>query len=92
MIDILCDTCRQHIAVRHFIDADYQFGPVERHICLDCPRPISAGDDALLSKRIVEGGRCQICSTPAFSVSGIPGPSREVLCQQCASQRYQTQE
>jgi len=32
----LCDACREHRAVHHYLDPDHAFGIRRRHLCVTC--------------------------------------------------------
>jgi hypothetical protein len=87
--DQLCDTCRQNVAIRRFID--FQYGrPRERRMCADClvMHPLSPIELLELTSRIFATGKCEICGDQPFSVGGMPGETgvtrRAVLCRKCS--------
>jgi hypothetical protein len=85
--DIRCDTCRQHRAVEHFIDAGHASGvPTQRHLCIVCFgfHPITDWHLVELHQYILTSGKCEQCGAPAFAVYGIPGPRCHVYCETCA--------
>lgn len=87
--EVLCDTCRQNVAVRHFWVDDVLFAGklVQRHLCVTCPYPISNWQLHELTMLILETGNFELCGGKPFSFGGVPGvsyPQREILCQACA--------
>jgi hypothetical protein len=67
------------------MEADHASGQaVERRLCLFCPYPTNPWLLAELSKQIFAEGKCERCGGEAFSVSGLPGPDRRVLCRACS--------
>ncbi len=85
----LCDTCRQHRAIVRFVDNETG-SPRDRKVCATCflaRRPSSDLEMIDINKVVLLQGKCERCGKPAFCVSGIPGPDRLVLCQECAEQK-----
>lgn len=86
-VNEICDCCRQHHAVKHFIDAYHASGKSpERYLCIECfgQHPISDWRLVELGVQILRSGKCEHCGDSAFTISGIPGPDRHVYCRQCA--------
>ena len=85
----LCDVCRQHRAIHRFVEAD-MVRPRDRQVCATCftgyhATPASALID--INKVIYAQGKCEKCGGRPFSISGIPGPDRRVLCYECAERK-----
>jgi len=86
--DILCDTCRQNVAVRHFYDSEHPSGLIERHLCVSCPYPMTNWQQVELTRYLLLNGKCEECGRPPSSFVGIPGPERFLLCGDCLERRF----
>jgi hypothetical protein len=89
--DKLCDTCRQHVAIRRFLDFS-QGVPRERRLCVDClvMYPLSMGELLELNEHLLKhDGKCELCGNRACVAQGLPGEStRHVFCGECAERHY----
>jgi protein-arginine kinase activator protein McsA len=79
-VEVLCDTCRQHLACRHVDESPGR----KRHLCANCPYPVTDLQDVDLTAHLLLKGVCEQCGGQAFSVLGIPGPERRVYCSACS--------
>ena len=84
--DQVCDACRQHRAVIRFVDTDMGVARCRR-MCATCFSGYHSTTGAELidiDKLVLLQGKCERCGKPAVCASGIPGPDRLVLCEECA--------
>jgi hypothetical protein len=61
--------------------------PRDRRVCATCFTGYHATPGVALmdiDRLIFADGKCERCGGRAFVISGIPGPDRRVLCNECA--------